>query len=221
MILQERREEIARKKRRTRFLVTFLSVVTALMILAALALFVFRTKQLEIVGNEIYDADTLYDVIMSEDMCEYSWYLFLKYRFFAPDTMPFIDTIEVDFASPSHLVATIYEKETIGCFYMEEEGCYCYFDKDGIISEQSATRLDDVILVQNLNPVSTEMYEVMELDDPYVLGFLLNVVLALKKYDYLPDAVEAGEYRTMILHYGDVEVLLGKNELVDEKILYL
>ena len=88
MIKEERRK----KKRRKISFTVILGVLIVLAIAALIIMKVFRVRDVEVEGNKLYDSKMIEDTVLND---EYSWnslYVFLKYRFTDPKSIPFVDT---------------------------------------------------------------------------------------------------------------------------------
>lgn len=108
----------------------------------------FTIKQVEIVGAEHYNEDQIKAFVFNTKLDSNSLYLFLKYNFIERPKFPFIERIDVKLIKPDHIRLSVYEKMVAGC--VEMMGEYFYFDKDGIIVESSANKLDNVPLIKGL-----------------------------------------------------------------------
>lgn len=108
----------------------------------------FTVKQVEIVGAEHYNEEQIKAFVFNTKPDSNSLYLFLKYKLFEQPKFPFIERIDVKLIKPDHIRLNVYEKTVAGC--VEIMGEYFYFDKDGIIVESSANKLNDVPLIKGL-----------------------------------------------------------------------
>jgi cell division protein FtsQ len=107
-----------------------------------LFLYSFNIKQVEIVGAEHYKAEQIKELVFNKKLDSNSLYLYLKYNYFGQPQFPFIEKIDIKLVKPSHVKLFVYEKMVAGC--VEMMGEYFYFDKDGIVVESSADKLDKV-----------------------------------------------------------------------------
>ena len=81
------------KKNRKRTLVVLLLLLLLLGIGALVVLKVFTVEHVVVKGNELYDDEVISRWVLDD---EYSWntlYVYLKYRFREPETIPFVDTM--------------------------------------------------------------------------------------------------------------------------------
>lgn len=215
------REQRKKQRKVKLFLKIFITLIVVLGLLALIILTCFQTKTVDIEGNQIYDSATIQSAILEDEYCQNSLYLYLKYNYFDKNPMPFIDTLEVSFITPSHVKVTVYEKALIGYIYDEKTATYNYFDKDGIIVEQSESCLNDVTQVEGLNYDSLQLYQVMQLDDDDILSYLLTLTQNLSKYELNPDKIVISGKGKINMMFGNVTIEMGKNTLTEEKVMRL
>lgn len=127
---------MGKKKRKKRFRRLFRraligaggGVLTVLIFLA-----VFRTKQIEVTGNNRYTEEEIQKLVEQEPFSFNTVLLtFLPWRQDFSQ-VPFLDTISYEFISVSSVRAVVSEKRAVG--YLETEGQKAYFDGKGIVLE--------------------------------------------------------------------------------------
>lgn len=80
-----------------------------LLLLACLAiLLVFRIRDVEVTGNSHYTEQQVKDMVMNDRYSGNALYLYLKYRYFNREEIPFVDKIEVSLLSNSKVRVRIY-----------------------------------------------------------------------------------------------------------------
>lgn len=207
---------------------TFLRVITVILgiviVIAVLFLGIYfgcDIKRVTIEGNELHDNQTIQDVILNDN---YSWnsvYVFLKYKLKKPETIPFVDTVEVSLKSPTEIVLKVYEKDIIGFVYVASTGQNAYIDKDGIVEELSTRKIDDVIEVEGPNVSDVKQYKPLETDNESLYKNLLALTNTLEKYDLRPKKITVTDNRNFTLSYGKVKVSFGTATNLNEKIVRL
>lgn len=213
-------KEARRRQRRFKlFLKIFLIIAIIIGIFAALALTVFVVKDVEIEGNEIYDAETIKSSILADPYSEYTLYLIWKYDIMPQEEMPFVEKLEVKLISPSKVKIVVYEKAIIGYLYDDQSSTYYYFDKDGIVVEVSDTLVENATKVTGLDAEGLELYGSINDADSDVLGYLLDLSQLLEKYSLEADSITIGKNATVSLKIGKIEIELGKNQYTEAKIL--
>ena len=215
------REERRRKKRRKIGLYIFL----VLLLLIALGVFivinVFTVEQVVVEGNELYSKEQIENMVLND---EYSWnslYVDLKYRFVDIGEVPFVDAMEVSLDDPHTVRIHVYEKGMLGFLYIDTIGQNAYFDKDGFVVETSTEIIEGVPRVTGISCNEVVLYEKLPLENDKVLGNLLNLTQTLKKYNQLPDEIQYNSNLEPILYYENIQVNVGPEENLSQKIIRL
>ena len=212
------RDKRRKKKRRKRILITFLVICLLLGILALVVVKVFRVNKVEVTGNKLYGDEQIKEWVLND---EYSWnslYVYLKYRFFDTEEVPFIDTMEVGIKIPQTITIQVYEKGLLGYLYMDSIGQNVYFDKDGFVVETSSETIEGIPQITGLSCNQVVLYEKLDLKNKKSLKTLLSVTQTLKKYSLVPDSIDYGENGDIGLTYGTIAVSLGNTDNLTEKI---
>ena len=209
------------KKNLKIFFTTFCVCVLVLALIAVIVMKVFTIKKVVIKGNKHYQNEVIEDWILND---EYSWntlYVYLKYRFQEPEVIPFIDTMEVTMKPPNTIEIQVYEKGMMGYVYLDTFGQNVYFDKDGFVVEMSSEVIKNIPKVSGLSVDSVVLYEKLPIKGKNVLKNLLSLTQMLKKYELVPDEIIYGKDKTFALKYGQIKVLLGSTEYLNDKIIRL
>ncbi|MGN0341456.1 MAG: cell division protein FtsQ/DivIB [Roseburia sp.] len=215
------REKRSRMKKVKRF---FLGLLIFLLIVAAAALVVikgFTVEHVEVEGNELYPDSQIESWVLNDEYSSNTLYVYLKYKLFPVQSIPFIDTVEVSLSSPRTVHIQVYEKGMIGYIYMPTMGQNVYFDKDGFVVETSSNTIEGVAEVTGLTCQDATLYEQLELDQKGALKTLLTVTQTLKKYNLEPDAIDYGSQGDITVSYGTITVMLGDTENLTEKVVRL
>lgn len=212
-----------RRKRRRRKLI-LKAVVILLVVIGIGALIVWKVFTVETVkveGNNIYSDEKIENWVLND---EYSWnslYVYFKYKFTDMKEIPFVDSMEVSIKSPHTLQVDVYEKGVLGYVYIPSLGKNAYIDKDGFVVEISSEVIDGTTKISGLTVATAELYEKLPLENMSILKTLLNVSQLLKKYELLPNTVFVTENDQVLLNYGNIQVNVGGNVNLNEKIVRL
>lgn len=215
------REERRRKKRRKIGLYIFLCVAVLIAIAVFIVVNVFTVENVVIEGNELYSDNQIQSMVLND---EYSWnslYVNLKYQIKDIGDVPFIDTMEVSLDDPHTVHIHVYEKGMLGYLYITTIGQNAYFDKDGFVVETSLDVIEGVPKITGISCDEVVLYEQLALEDNDVLRDLLSLTQMLKKYNLQPDKIHFGDDSDIVLYYGTVEVLVGTEENLSQKIIRL
>ena len=89
---------------------------------------------------------------------------------------------------------------------------YVYFDKDGIVLETSPEKFENVPYIKGLKVKRWEYGEELPLEDKKKFNLILNITQLIYKYGLVIDGIQFTQEDEIILHYNNIEVLLGDGE---------
>ncbi|MCR5374127.1 MAG: FtsQ-type POTRA domain-containing protein, partial [Lachnospiraceae bacterium] len=72
-----------------------------------------NVKKVNIKGNNLYEDDVIKRVILDDEYSFNTLYVYLKYKFKKPESLPFIDSMEVTMDGLNELTIKVYEKKII------------------------------------------------------------------------------------------------------------
>ncbi len=170
-------------------------------------------------GNAHYTDQEILDMIMTGKLDKNSMYLSLKYRNKDITGIPFVEKMDVEVLSPDTIRINVYEKAVAG--YVKYLDRYIYFDRDGIVVETSEMASDDVPLVLGLEFNYVVLHEKLPVENEEVFAEILDITQLLTKYDLGVDKIFFDSEYRIYLYFDSVEVSLGTNENIDEKIIQL
>ena len=131
-------------------------------------------------------------------------------------TIPSIQQVQLKFKSFDTVEANVYEKGIVGCiFYM---GQYLYFDKDGIVIDSSMEQLDGVPIIEGIKFNKVVMYERIGTESEDIFVNILNLTQILHKNNIKMDKAYFSKDLKATLYYGNIEILLGFNDFMEDKI---
>ena len=224
MIKEQRREILRQKKRKRNILILLALLVLLAGICVLLVTQVFTVKKVNVVGNELYTDEQIEEIVLSD---EYSWstlYVYLKYRFFHTQKLPFVDTMEVGLqpAKPHELTVEVYEKGILGYLYISSIDQNAYFDKDGFVVETSQEVIEDVPKIEGLTCDSVVLYEKLPLANDTALKNLLSLTQLLQKYEIAAKRIKYEEASgSMTVYSGKITILVGNADNLAQKIMRL
>lgn len=199
----------------------FLGFLIVVILCFLIIFFGCRIKTVTVTGNELHEDQVIEDVILND---RYSWnsvYVFVKYRFCKPETIPFVDTVEVTLKSPTELNIRVYEKDMIGYLYVESTGQNAYIDRDGIVEELSTRVIDGVIEIKGLNVGKVTLYKTLKTDNRNLFKNLLSLTNTLRKYHINPSVITVEDGSRFYLTCEDVLVNFGNATDLNDKIVRL
>ncbi|RKM61071.1 FtsQ-type POTRA domain-containing protein [Butyrivibrio sp. CB08] len=200
-----------------------LGVLLTLLIIAAVAIKYiadnYTVTNIYVTGNTHYTNDEIIDMVLQGRMSHNSMYLSLKYRDKSIEGVPFIEKMDVDIVSPDTIRINVYEKAVAG--YFAYLGRYMYFDRDGIVVESSMEPSDTVPQVMGLSFNYCIMHEKLPIDNQDVFEEILDITQLLSKYKLNADRIFFDSEYNVYLYFGEIEVSLGTESYIDEKIIQL
>ena len=220
------------KKKKKRKVSSFRShrsiyIIAAIIVVVLIALFcgikyirdTYTVTNIYVTGNTHYTNDEIIDMVMSERLGHNSLYLSMKYRDRSVENVPFVEKMDVDIVSPDTIRINVYEKAVAG--YISYLGRYMYFDRDGIIVESSLETTEGVPEVMGLNFDHVIMYEPLPVEKENVFEEILDITQLLSKYELKAEKIFFDSDYNVYLYFGDVEVSIGTEDFIDEKIIQL
>lgn len=195
-------------------------LIIALIICIALAvagyyLYSLRITEFAFSGNTLrYSDEELESLIFTSDI-EYNpvYAMFVDKQ---DKEIPFIAKYEIDIEWPNKANVTVYGKDIIGYVYYKD--FYIYFDKDGIVVELSKELLDGVILMEGLDFGQMVLHQKLPTKKEESFSLILSLGKMIKKNEIDADKVVFDSELNMTLYVDNIEIVLGKDEFLDEKM---
>ncbi|WP_051538094.1 cell division protein FtsQ/DivIB [Butyrivibrio proteoclasticus] len=179
----------------------------------------YTVTNIYVSGNTHYTNDEIIEMVLDGKLSHNSLFLSLKYRNKSIEGVPFIQKMDVDILSPDTIRINVYEKAIAG--YITYLGRYMYFDRDGIVVESSYEKSDNVPEVLGLEFDHVIIHEKLPVENETVFAEILDITHLLSKYNLKADRIFFDSDYNVYLYFGGVEVSLGKEEYIDEKIIQL
>lgn len=212
-------------KKKRKHKIRLIILITVLVVIASLAgagLYIWKNYQITMVyveGNTHYTDEEIIDYVMGGRFAHNSIILSLMYKNKEIKGIPFVQAMDIKILSRNTVKIMVYEKSLAG--YINYLGRYFYFDKDGIVVESAAQRMDGIVQVSGLSFESVTLYEPLPIENDSVFGSVLSITQLLSKYKLASDRIFFSEDYEMTLYFGSVRVLLGTSAYIDEKVTRL
>lgn len=205
-----------KKRRKIRIFKIILYVILAVAVLAAVIVFLFRTRSFEVEGNSYYSENTVTSWIQNEKNSGNTLLVIFRYRFLDPELPSGIERMDVSLKNPWTLHINVTEKELAG--YVDYDSAYLYFDSSGTAVLRTTKVIEGVPYIEGLafDAEKVEMREKLPVEDDGIFDRIVEVSGSLKKYELTPDRIACTD-GSIQLYFGVVEVLLGQNGY-DEKL---
>ena len=185
-------------------------------LLLILLLISTRVNKITFLGNRQYSNKELEKLIFSEDLDYNSAYAFVKDKWKPHKTLPFVDRYELHWKNPFSLDIIVYEKNIVG--YVEYMSGNLYFDGDGIVVESTNKKLPGIPKITGLKFSKVSLYKTLPVEDKAVFRDILNLSASLKAENLECDHIDYDAMSNATLYMGDIKVLLGNNEDMEQKL---
>lgn len=199
---------------------TFIIVLVLLFIIAAGGSIAYTLRiddrKIEIQGNHKYTKEEMIAYIFKSDLDRNPFVLYFKTKFKKQEKIPFVDEYDIEFTSLQTVKITVYEKKIIG--YVQYKGVNMYFDKDGTIVESSQEEIENIPRITGLKFDYIVLDETLPVGDEKVFHLILDLTQALSKYAVGVDRIFISEKQEVTLYMEQVEVNLGNDTDMVEKI---
>ena len=193
--------------------------LAAIFILAGGIFFVlhYRTKTVEVMGSSHYSAQEIKEMVL-EGAASYNTVLasaFLGKE--GLEDVPYIEGIRVTRTSAHSLMITVREQKILGCMpYLDS---YIYFDRNGAMVEGTRTRDPAVPYFSGIRILRVEQNKPMEVAQAAALNAAVILAAVFQKAEPLPDYIAFDDNSRAVLHYGEIEVRLGEEINLEDKVL--
>ncbi|MBR6223234.1 MAG: cell division protein FtsQ [Lachnospiraceae bacterium] len=180
----------------------------------------FKIEDIEVAGSIHYTDDEIKQFVLNDEyFIDNTLLLNIKNKFKPMEDIPFIEKMDIDYLTKNSMRITVYEKAIAGSLnYMNR---YIYFDKDGIVLDTSATKLDDIPCISGMSFDSVVLYEKLPIDDEDRFMLILKLTQLITKYKLRVDDIRFTSNDEIIIYEGDIKILLGKGEDIEEKMVDL
>lgn len=190
---------------------------------AVLLLFAFlATRKIENVtyeGNERLTDEELNSRIFGDSL-DYNPIVFrVKNLLGKKIEIPFVEEYDVEMESLTSIKITVYEKSIVG--YISYMNTYMYFDKDGIVVENSTSEYEDVPEITGIKFQNIILHEKIPVKDEEVFSLILNVTQMVDKNDISVKKIDISEDMSATLYINSFRVALGNDGDFGKKIAAL
>ena len=194
-----------------------IEAVAGILLIFVLVFFLgFRVTGVQVEGNSFYSDDQIKNMVLDAPIAKNSILAgFLNTEKNTKDAV-MIDSITVSRVNRNTLLLQVKEKQMIG--YIEFQGQCVNFDRQGIIQIITEDPLENVPRIEGINVKEAIEGERLTGINTSKLNTILSVGKMLEKMEEKPDRLAFNELNQLVMYYGDIEVRLGDDENMDEKI---
>lgn len=206
-----------RRKRKQRMIKLLAAGILVVAVLAVVLLFQVRT--VTVYGNDRHSSEEISSGLMNEILSKNTLYLLWKYRDGeVPDTLPFLNSLQVQMKTPSHIEVVVQEKELVG--YIDKEQ-YVYFDRDGVVLQMTDEEYLDVPIITGIGTEEPVLYQKLPTESSAQLRTILSLTQLLTYHELTASEIRFSENMDITVFIGNIEVMLGQDEYLEEKMANL
>lgn len=194
----------------------------AILVIAGICFYILyfcRVTAVIVEGNIHYTNDEISEMVMEGPLGDNTVYLYLKYRDRQIKDVPFVETMSVTIESQNTIRILVYEKSLAG--YVEYMDNYLYFDRTGMVVESSSMITPGIPKVTGLSFDYAVLYEPLPVEDPEIFERVLDTTQLINKYELDVDRIHFALDGSLVLYFGAIEVYIGEDTFIDEKIMVL
>lgn len=174
---------------------------------------------MNVYGNERHSKGEITADLVNDFMTKNTLYLLWKYKDGEiPDTMPYLEQLTVRMKSPSTVEVQVTEKKLTGYI---DKGEYIYFDQNGLVLEITDQIYEGIPVVTGTDTQEVVLYQKLPTSSSAQLRTILSLTQLLAYHELDAEEIRFGENMEITLYLHDVEVKLGQDEYLEEKIANL
>lgn len=218
-----KRESLRKQRRRKRRLEIFRKVIVTLLIIGILVgtiygiiINVFKIKSVTFSGNKWVDDTTLKSAIIKNEADNNTIVFWFKDKYSKKVQIPYVETYKTKIEWPNKIVINVYEKKIMG--YIKTSEGNMYFDKDGIVVEQSQELLENVPQLSGIKFEKIVLHQKMAVPNPKILPAVTEMKQQLDKYNLSIEEISFDEDYNIKLKAGNIFINMGKAEYLTEKV---
>ena len=190
-------------------------IIGLVLVLIILSLSIIKIDKVVVSGNSWYNNEEIEALVFPKPLDRYFLYSFIKDKLNKKKNIPFIQEYRLDWKSPSQVEIIVYEKSILAAVnYMN---LYMYFDKDGMVLESSAEKIDKIPVIEGLELSSIVLYNKLPVKDEYVFSRLVSLAQSLSNYNIFAERILLYSQNQVNLYIGDIEVHFGILNDIEEK----
>lgn len=176
---------------------------------------IFHIDTVTVEGSEYYSDTEIKKLVFQRELSDNEVMLWLYDKTVGLGTLPFLETIEVEYHGPGSVTLHVYDKTISGCIkYM---GQYVYFDKDGIVLQTLQEKKEGIPVVTGIDFGTFVVGEAFQVKEQEVFDSIMNLSQLIAHYE-IPVSqihVNAGE---LVMYSGNLKIYLGRKTMYDDEL---
>lgn len=191
-------------------------IVCAILIFVLVFFVGFRVTKVEIKGNEFYSDKEIKQMVLDAPIAKNTILAMMIKTEEKTKDAQLIEKVTLKRKSMNTLVVLVKEKKMIG--YFDYEGKYANFDRQGIVQIFTEAPIEEVPYIEGLDVKEVKQGEKLKGINTKKLNSILSVGKMLEKAEKKPDKLIFNDMKQLVLYYGEIEIRLGNDENMDEKM---
>ena len=198
--------------------VSYLLRIAISLVVLLIILSVFHSKcqttSVTITNNTLaYSDEEIRQMVFTSPLDKYAVLFRIRWFFQGDENLPFIEKIDAELNDRNSIALTVYEKRIIGC--VQVMGQYFYFDRDGLVAESSSRRIEGIPLIKGLEFDNIVLHKNLKVQKASLYNVILNIARLTELYEIDASEIVFLYDDSVVLHCGETEIRLGKNETYD------
>jgi len=191
-------------------------IIFIIIILAVLMFFNIRIKKIKIIGLNNLTEKAFKEALFESDKELNPGFLFFEKIFKDKKEIPFVEDYRIKFKSLTEIEITVYEKSISG-YVMYMNTCM-FFDKDGIVVENSQKPLESVPKITGMEFENIVLHSKIPVKREEIFDIILNISQLLSKYKIKVNKINISNELEILLYINQFRVSLGTDKNISEKI---
>lgn len=189
--------------------------ICVIVVLLGCLYLVFHIDTVTVEGTEYYSEAEIKKLVFQRKLSDNEVMLWLYDKTVGLGTLPFVETIEVEYHGPRKVTIRVYDKTISGCIkYM---GQYVYFDKDGIVLQTLQEKKDGIPVVTGIDFGTFVVGEAFQVEEQEVFDSIMNLSQLIAHYGIPAKQIHVKD-NELILYSGDLKIYLGKKKMYDDEL---
>lgn len=202
------------KKKLYRILIE--GIVCAVLIFILVFFVGFRVTKVEVKGNKFYSDKEIKRMVLDAPIAKNTILAMMIKTEEKTKDAQLIEKVTLKRKNMNTLVVQVKEKKMIG--YFDYQGKCANFDRQGIVQILTEAPIENVPYIEGLDVKEVKQGEKLKGINTKKLNSILSVGKMLEKTDQKPDKLVFNDMKQLVLYYGEIEVRLGNDENMDEKM---
>lgn len=176
----------------------------------------FKVDEVEVMGSSHYSENEVKEMVLRGPLASNSVLAPLIYTKRETENIPFVKGYVVSQINRSTICISVKEEKPVGCIpYLDN---YIYFDRNGIFIESSKERDETVPYFDGISVKHVIMDEALPIKGKTVLNTAVALATIFQKNEMIPEHIVFDKNYQISLLYGDITVMLGRDEFLEDKM---